>query len=89
MARVPSSNSVPGNRRRFGRKKPKREGPGTFAQIRETYKIARKHDKLILVWPTLAILGTIGIGVGLGVVFNHLILVPLVAAVKRSSRLGQ
>jgi len=80
VARDPSSNTAPAARRRFGRKKPKREGPSTFEQIRETYKLARKHDKLILVVPALWMLGTIAVGVGIGFAIGHTLLAPIVGA---------
>ena len=87
MARVPSSSTgptrQPTRQRRFGRKnrKPKREGPSAFAQIRETYKIARRHDHLVLVWPAVAILVTIGIGVGVGFGIGSLLIPTIVAAI--------
>lgn len=83
MARARSTvtdPSAPKRRFPFGRRKA-RTGPSAFAQIKQTYEIAHKHDRQILLWPALGMLVTIGIGVGIGFAVGHTLLVPVLFAI--------
>ena len=82
MARVPDSPSSPQPKRRFPfRRRKAKTGPSAFDQVKQTYEIARKHDRFILLWPLLGIVVTIGIGFGIGFAINHLVFVPVIFAI--------
>jgi uncharacterized protein YneF (UPF0154 family) len=85
VARTPAS--VPQSKlrarfRRRGRGGPQEpKGPSTRARFVQSYRIARKHEPLIWLWPLGGFLGPAIILSVLGVVFGHPVLLPLMGVV--------
>lgn len=71
MARIPKFP------RRKGGAQPAPKGPGTRERFVQSYRIARKHEPLIWLWPLGGFLGPALIGSILGIVLGHVILLPL------------
>lgn len=84
MASQPSDGSTDTAAKKrglFGRKKPDgaAKKPGRIKQIYDVYQMTRRADPRVTWWLLLVFLGTIALGVVVGILVGHPLYVPLVA----------
>lgn len=78
MARTPNPPAKAG---RLRRRRKGREGPGTLTRLRESYAVARKHDRRVLLWPVLVFVAVVAVAVAVGIVVHHPIVIPILGVI--------